>query len=89
MKSSVIYTYIPIEELHLNSRAQNALLKAGITTLGQLFEMTFGELLNLKNVGAGTLGHMLEASAEYQDYADLTARVEKLEAGLAKLRGKE
>ena len=72
---SIIYAHMPVEALGLNNRAYNALKRAGITTIGQLFDKTFEEILDIHNMGTGTLGHILEKGIEL----DTTTRVELLE----------
>ena len=72
---SIIYAHMPIEALGLNNRAYSALKRAGITTIGQLFDKTFEEILDIPNMGAGTLGHILGKGIEL----DTTTRVELLE----------
>jgi DNA-directed RNA polymerase alpha subunit len=41
----------PIEALHLNTRTENALIRAGIDTIEKLSSMTMEELMKVKGVG--------------------------------------
>jgi DNA-directed RNA polymerase subunit alpha len=55
---------MPIEELGLSVRTANCLKRAGVTKVGELFEKTDRELLNIKNFGQRTLDEVNEQLRE-------------------------
>ena len=55
---------MPIEELGLSVRTANCLKRAGVNKVGELFEKTDRELLNIKNFGQRTLDEVNEQLRE-------------------------
>jgi DNA-directed RNA polymerase subunit alpha len=55
---------MPIEELGLSVRTANCLKRSGVTKVGELFEKTDRELLNIKNFGQRTLDEVNEQLRE-------------------------
>jgi DNA-directed RNA polymerase alpha subunit len=51
----------PIDELDLNARAHNHLLRHGIDTVGQLTALTELDLRGVREIGAGTLDNIVGA----------------------------
>lgn len=51
---------LPLEELKLSSRTQNALRRGGITSVSQILERSPEELLNLRNFGDRSLEELYE-----------------------------
>lgn len=49
-----------IDKMNFSNRAYNCLKKAGITNISQLVVMTKRDLLNIKNMGIGTVNEVLE-----------------------------
>ncbi len=49
---------VPIEDLELSVRAFNCLKRAGITKVGQVLEMSEGDLLNVRNFGQKSLDEL-------------------------------
>jgi DNA-directed RNA polymerase alpha subunit len=72
----------PIGKMGLNARAHNALRSAGLTTLGEVADMTVRELLAIPALGAGTLGHIINQGEQL----DLAGRVALLERQVSELR---
>jgi DNA-directed RNA polymerase alpha subunit len=72
----------PIEKMHLNARAYNALRSEGLTTLGKIADRTVRELLAIPALGAGTLGHIINQGEQL----DLAGRVALLEQQVRELR---
>ncbi len=73
------YESFPIEHLGLNTRAYNALKREGITTIGQIMDKTVRELLEIRAVGAGSVGSLLESMGGLQ----MEDRVRELEDRVA------
>ena len=48
----------PIEELDLNVRAYNCLIRAGINTIDELVNYKRTDLFRVRNLGVGTLKHI-------------------------------
>lgn len=55
----------PIHELELTVRAHNALIRHGITTVGQLTACTEADVAAMWAIGGGTLDHIVAALAEH------------------------
>lgn len=52
---------LSIEELDISQRALNSLKRMGITTIGELIQLTEDDLKNTKNIGRKALGEIKEA----------------------------
>lgn len=59
-----------IEEMRLNTRAYNALVRSGIKTIGQLVELNQKELFNVKNIGVSTANSVIEEILLLRDQKD-------------------
>lgn len=56
---------LPLEKIRLTVRCRGGLRRAGVTTLGELAELTRNDLLKLRNLGKGTLGEIEDMLAEH------------------------
>jgi DNA-directed RNA polymerase alpha subunit len=83
-KSEIFMRY-KIEQLGLNPRTFNALKRKGITTVGEILLLTMGDLLDLRNVGAGSVSHLDDVLGK----ADLEAQVEELTAHVERLEKRQ
>lgn len=83
-KSEIFMNY-KLESLNLNARTYNALKRQGHSTVGEIFGMTIGELLNLRNIGTGSVSHLDDMLGK----ADLEAQVEELHAHMSVLERKQ
>lgn len=52
---------LPLDQLHLEVKTHNALIKAGITTIGELYDASASYLSNIKGLHPESLGYMNEA----------------------------
>jgi RNA polymerase sigma factor (sigma-70 family) len=55
------YYNVPIEELDLSIRARNCLRRSGISTIGQLTEMTEIDLMRVRNLGRKSAKEVMDA----------------------------
>lgn len=85
---AAVYESFSIEHIGLNTRAYNALKREGITTIGQIMDKTVRELLEIRAVGAGSIGNLLE-SMGVQQLEDRVASLEDRVAAVEKKQGKE
>jgi DNA-directed RNA polymerase alpha subunit len=51
----------PIRKLGLGARAHNCLDREGITTIGQLLKLDRRDVLDIRNLGAGSLDDIVTA----------------------------
>ncbi len=69
---------MPIEQLGLSVRTANCLKRAGVTKVGELFEKTDRELLNIKNFGQRTLD---EVNGQLKERGFISEEDEKDDVG--------
>lgn len=69
---------ICIENIGLSVRAYNALNKQEVATVGQLLEYTEEKLYSIRNLGAKTVGEILQKIEEYRRYAESTEMLPQL-----------
>jgi DNA-directed RNA polymerase subunit alpha len=51
---------MPVEELSLSARAENALKRAGITKVGQIVNMNPQDLMTIRNFGQKSYDELIE-----------------------------
>jgi DNA-directed RNA polymerase subunit alpha len=56
----------PIEALDLSPRAYNSLMRAGVSTVGKVLEMTGEALLNVRNFGRKSLDELVDRLILYR-----------------------
>jgi DNA-directed RNA polymerase alpha subunit len=84
-KSEAIYAGQAIEHLGLNTRTCNALKRQGVSTIGEVLDLTVRELLDIRNLGANSTGHLVGQL----EILDLAERVTILEREVREIRGVE
>jgi DNA-directed RNA polymerase alpha subunit len=82
------YKTYPLEKVGFNTRTENSLRRRGITTVGEILNMTVRDLLNVDGFGLVSLGDIANRMAEFAENPRLPIelRVENLEIEVKELR---
>jgi DNA-directed RNA polymerase alpha subunit len=83
-----MYKTYPLEKVGLNARTENSLRRRGITTVGQILNMTVRDLLNVNGFGLVSLGDIANRMAAFAADPELPVelRVEDLEKEVTRIR---
>lgn len=73
---------LQIDNIGLSRRATNALHRAGVFSVGEMFEQTEESLMNIRNIGKKSIDEILSKMEEYKELevtGDLVTELEKIE----------